>query len=36
VEFRRVEYDVKAAMAGIRASTLPPFFADYLEKGGKA
>jgi predicted phosphodiesterase len=36
VHFRRVEYDVAAAAAAIRASSLPHFFADYLEKGGKA
>ena len=35
VEFVRVEYDVKKAAAGIRASTLPAEFADYLETGGK-
>jgi predicted phosphodiesterase len=35
VDFRRVEYDVAAAAAAIRASTLPPFFAEYLETGGK-
>jgi len=34
VECVRVEYDVKKAAAGIRASTLPAFFADYLESGG--
>jgi predicted phosphodiesterase len=34
-DFRRVEYDVKTAAAAIRASTLPHFFAEYLEKGGK-
>jgi predicted phosphodiesterase len=34
VEFTRVEYDVKKAAAGIRASTLPSFFAEYLESGG--
>jgi predicted phosphodiesterase len=35
VEFRRVEYDLSAATKAIRASTLPHFFADYLEAGGK-
>jgi predicted phosphodiesterase len=34
VEFARVEYDVAAAAAGIRASTLPDEFAEYLETGG--
>ena len=34
VEFIRVEYDVKKAAAGIRASTLPAFFAEYLESAG--
>lgn len=36
VEFRRVTYDVERAMAGIRASSLPDAFADYLRSGGKA
>ena len=35
VEFRRVEYDLEKAMAGIRASTLPDDFAEYLRTGGK-
>jgi predicted phosphodiesterase len=35
VEIRRVEYDVAAAANAIRGSTLPHFFADYLETGGK-
>ena len=35
VEFRRVEYDLARATKAIRASTLPHFFADYLEAGGK-
>lgn len=35
VEIRRVEYDVAAAAKAIRGSTLPHFFADYLETGGK-
>ena len=34
VDFRRVEYDLQAATEAIRASTLPHFFADYLEAGG--
>jgi predicted phosphodiesterase len=34
VEFRRVAYDVKAAAAAIRESTLPDEFAGYLETGG--
>lgn len=35
IEFVRVEYDVKKAADGIRASTLPPELADFLEAGGK-
>ena len=35
-EFVRVEYDVKRAMEGIRASDLPDDFADYLSTGGSA
>ena len=35
-EFVRVEYDVKRAMEGIRASNLPADFADYLRTGGSA
>lgn len=35
VEIRRVEYDVAAAATAIRGSTLPHFFAEYLETGGK-
>ena len=35
VEFRRVEYDLSEAMRGIRASTLPHEFADYLQSGGR-
>ena len=35
VEFRRVEYDLERAMAGIRASGLPDAFADYLKTGGR-
>lgn len=34
VEFVRVEYDVDEAMRGIRESTLPPQFAEYLRTGG--
>jgi predicted phosphodiesterase len=34
-DFIRVDYDLKAAVAGIRKSELPAFFADYLEAGGK-
>lgn len=33
-EFVRVAYDLPAAQAAIRKSTLPAFFADYLEAGG--
>ena len=35
VDFPRVEYDVAQAAAGVRESTLPDFFAVYLETGGK-
>ena len=35
VEFARVEYDVEAAMRGIRESDLPDEFAEYLRTGGK-
>jgi predicted phosphodiesterase len=35
VEFVRVEYDVERAMDGIRRSTLPDDFAEYLRTGGK-
>ncbi|MEK9499502.1 metallophosphoesterase family protein [Gaopeijia maritima] len=35
VEFVRVEYDVHRAAAGVRESTLPDAFADFLEQGGK-
>jgi predicted phosphodiesterase len=34
VEFERLEYDVAAAMAGIRAGGLPDDFAEYLRTGG--
>ena len=34
VEFVRIEYDVERAMRGIRESTLPDDFADYLRAGG--
>jgi diadenosine tetraphosphatase ApaH/serine/threonine PP2A family protein phosphatase len=34
VEFVRVPYDVEAAAAGIRASTLPHELADFLRTGG--
>jgi predicted phosphodiesterase len=34
VELVRVEYDVEKAADGIRASDLPPEFADFLERGG--
>jgi len=34
-EIVRVEYDLDRAMAGIRASTLPGEFADFLKRGGK-
>jgi len=33
-EFRRVEYDLSRAMAGIRASELPDEFAEHLRTGG--
>lgn len=36
VEFRRVEYDLDRAVAGIRASDLPDEFADHLRAGGTA
>jgi predicted phosphodiesterase len=35
VEFVRVEYDLERAMEGIRRSTLPDDFAEYLRTGGK-
>lgn len=35
VEFVRIEYDVHRAAAGVRESTLPDAFADFLEQGGK-
>jgi predicted phosphodiesterase len=35
VEFVRVEYDLERAVAGIRNSTLPADFAEYLRTGGK-
>jgi predicted phosphodiesterase len=35
VEFVRVEYDLAAAMAGIRGSDLPDDFAEYLATGGR-
>ena len=35
VEFVRVEYDLKAAVQGIRDSDLPDEFAEYLQSGGK-
>jgi predicted phosphodiesterase len=34
VEFRRVEYDVEATMAGIQATELPHELADHLRTGG--
>jgi diadenosine tetraphosphatase ApaH/serine/threonine PP2A family protein phosphatase len=34
VEFVRVEYDLDAAMRGIRASELPDEFAEFLRTGG--
>jgi predicted phosphodiesterase len=34
VEFVRVEYDVEAAMAGIRSAGLPDDFAEHLRTGG--
>jgi predicted phosphodiesterase len=36
VVHRRVEYDLAEATRGIRESTLPDFFARYLETGGSA
>lgn len=36
VEFVRVEYDLEAAMRGIRESDLPDDFAEYLRTGGNA
>ena len=35
VEFIRVEYDIDAAMRGVRESDLPNDFADYLRTGGQ-
>ena len=35
VRFHRVEYDLEAAMKGIRESALPDAFAEYLASGGK-
>jgi hypothetical protein len=35
VEFVRVEYDLDAAMRGIRASELPDEFANLLRTGGR-
>jgi predicted phosphodiesterase len=35
VEFRRVEYDLERAMAGIRTGGLPEAFADHLKAGGR-
>jgi predicted phosphodiesterase len=35
VELVRVEYDIERAMAGIRGSTLPREFAEYLRTGGR-
>lgn len=35
VDFVRVEYDVARAATGVRQSTLPDAFADFLEQGGK-
>ena len=34
VEFVRVEYDIEAAVRGVRESELPDDFADYLRTGG--
>lgn len=36
VEFVRVDYDLEAAMKGIRGSELPDEFAEYLRTGGKS
>lgn len=35
VEFLRVEYDVEAAAAGVRAAGLPDDFAEFLRTGGR-
>jgi diadenosine tetraphosphatase ApaH/serine/threonine PP2A family protein phosphatase len=35
VEFVRVEYDLEHAMRGVRKSTLPDEFAEYLRTGGQ-
>ena len=35
VQFRRVEYDIDRAVRGIRESSLPSDFAEYLRTGGK-
>lgn len=35
VEFRRVEYDIEAAIRAIRESDLPDEFAEYLRSGGR-
>jgi putative phosphoesterase len=35
-EFVRVEYDIEAAMQGLRESDLPDEFADYLRSGGQS
>jgi len=34
VQFRRVEYDIERAVAGIRESDLPLEFAEQLRNGG--
>lgn len=34
-EFRRVEYDVAVAVAGVRAAGLPEDFVEFLQSGGK-
>jgi diadenosine tetraphosphatase ApaH/serine/threonine PP2A family protein phosphatase len=36
VQFVRVEYDLEAAMQGIRSSGLPDEFAEHLRSGGMA
>ena len=36
VEFVRVEYDIEATIAGVRAAGLPEAFAEFLRHAGKA
>jgi hypothetical protein len=35
VEFVRVEYDIDATVAGVRAAGLPEEFVDFLRTGGE-